>query len=738
MARSQLVTPDSISGQNNIRTPFTDLVPTANPHSNYQGSAEAEVANAPKTNGFTQLADALGELQPTLQQLTAYTHKIDEERLTGEAMAESTRVAQDKNIKDLKAAQAAGYLPNGASPIFIKAWKENYLKLRAEQGITQMQQDYLTNDELRNSDDPHAFDSWKSKWWNDYRKSVLAGQDGEMQFSLQELGNSNFDGILTKNLEGIKGQHIKWRVDERERLAGETADNLSQAILTKHFQNPDGTAKNWEDVKANMPDIAQELGSVYWSKTGMAQAGGMTNKDAMERYQESILAFARVTRNPNVLNLASHTNTPGGLLANSTKWMEKGEQTRQYIAGANYTEMQQREQTAKLGVIGKSLDERLQVYELEQNLHMQDLYRPVWTRDLSSKIYLHQVTSEADIKNRDRIIERLMGINPEAAWQVKNNLRVMEEHQQNIGRTHLQDTVEMGLMNKIMDNPLAPDNENAISQAVTSGALSGDGMRRLLHYVQTAREKGEKYSALGDKGYKDLEYGVYVGVGGDPTKMGGRQAVVATNARWEFRQMALSAIEQHPELAKNGSALAEFMHDKVQKLVERYNLPAKSQREEDEKQAKIDAAVLQEKEAYNKNSQVPIDQQLQSGAVKPPSATGYSVEPKAPVKPEIEKKIKDQEAALKKFDEGKGPDPRLSKKDLFTKALTADDKKALRDLMDDPSGRSTGDVMKFHQEITTRLRPAAKKAGMDDLELLATVNEIVQGVYNKRKQAKKE
>lgn len=734
MARSQLVTPASISGQNNIRTPFTDLVPTANPRSNYQGSAEAEVAGAPKTNGYEQLANALGQLQPTLQQLTAYTHQADSERLTGEAMAESTRVAQDKNIKDLKAAQAAGYLPNGASPIFIKAWKENYLKLRAEQGVNQMQQDYLTNDALRNSDDPNAFDQWKSKWWNDYRKGVLASDDGEMQFSLQELGNSNFDGILTKNLEGVKGTHIKWRVDERERLAGETADNLAHAILTKHFQNSDGTSKSWEEVKDNMPAIAQEVGGVYWSKTGMAQSGGMTNKDAMERFQENILTFARVTRNPQVLELGNHTMTPGGSMGRSQKWMEKGEQTRQYIAGANYTEMQQREQTAKLGVIGKTLDERLQVYELEQNIHMQDLYRPVWTRDLSSKIYLHQITGEADIKNRDRIIERLMGINPEAAWQVKNNLRVMEEHQQNIGRTHLQDTVEMGLMNKIMDNPLAPDNENAISQAVTSGALSGDGMRRLLHHVQVAREKGEKYSALGDKGYKDLEYGVYVGVGGDPTKMGGRQAVVATNARWEFRQMALSAIEAHPELAKNGSALAEYMHDKVQKLVERFNIPAKTQREEDEKQAKIDAAVLQEKETYNQNSQVPIDQQIQSGAVKPPSATGYSVEPKAPVKPEIEKKIRDTDKALQAHDAGKGPDPNaLAKKgEAFRKNISEANKKSLREV----TGKADNPG-KLHTDLEAVLRPAAQSAGLTERELYDTVNEMVREVLDNKPTKKK-
>jgi hypothetical protein len=198
--------------------------------------------------------------------------------------------------------------------------------------------------------------------------------------------------------------------------------------------------------------------------------------------------------------------------------------------------------------------------------------------------------------------------------------------------------------------------------------------------------------------------------------------------------MALSAIEADPSLAKNGSKLAEVMHDKVQKLVERYNIPAKAQREQDEKQAKIDAAVLEAKEAYNKNSQVPIDQQIESGAVKPPSGTGYSVEPKAPVKPEIEQKIKKTDKALKDFDAGKGPDPNvLAKKgEAFRKNISEANKKSLRELTskaDNPG--------KLHTDLEAVLRPAAQSAGLTDRELYDTVTSMVKEVLDTKGTTKK-
>lgn len=625
MGKSNLPTPDSIRAQS-IQTPYSDLKPADKTRSVYQEPTAVNVAPPVKENSFQQLAGALSDLQPTLNQGVRYIADIDEKRLKANAEAASNEAAQQKNVRDLKEAQRQGYLPNGASPIFIKAWKENFLKLRAEQGLNDMREAYYNNAELRNSDDPNAYQKWATDWWKNYSGDVLKDGSEGMAFTQAEIGNSKFYDILGKGVQDVRGEHIKWRVSERERLAGETADNLTQTSLAKYFQNPDGTLKDRSEV--NFADAAKAAGDPYWSRTGMAEAGGMTNKEAMERFQDSLLAYARTTKNPEVLSLANHVATPGGKLADSTKWKEKAEQARQYIAGTTYQDMIQKEQVAKLGVVGKSLDDRIKVYAMEQDLHMQDLQRPAQVRDMSTKIYLHPVNSEADIKARDEWIGKLFQVSPETAWQVKQNLERMEEHKQEKARTHLQDQIEMGLMNHILDNPLDPSNETAIAQALAGEGIDGNGMRRLMGMVNTMREKGDKYSALSDKGYKDLEYGVFTGVGGDPTKMGGYAAVVATQARYAFREMAINEIEKNPALARSGQALAEIMHDKVQKLVERYNPMSKQARVADE------------------------DRQRQEKETADMAAKFHDAQPK----------IEAEQKKLKAFDQGKGPDPNAQPK----------------------------------------------------------------------------
>lgn len=626
MARSQYETPDNIGGKNTLATPFTDLQPQAKPFSVYEKPVTAPVADAQKNNNFLNLANALGQLEPTLIQGVAYLKENDDKRLQGEAVAAANKAAQDKNITDIKSAMDAGHLPPGASPIFIKAWKETYLKLRGEQSQTAMKEAYYADPEVRNSDDPEAFNKFATSW----RQKFLGEAIGSNQYTGQEVANSKINEHVQQSLMSLHNEHITYRVGERERMGRESAQNLAQSRIDKVFET-DFWNIDWDNA-------GQQVADVWYSKTnGLSEAGGFRKSQATSDMTDSIIAAAKTRGDARILELAKHIKTPGGNLAGTSIWREKAQNAAEHIASEQYQKTMREDSLAKLDVMG-SPEQRIEYYKKQFDATSNDLYRTKAARDMSTQIYLAPSSSPEELAKREAMIQDLIKIDPTAGMSVSNHLLTREEHTENLRRTKVHDQIEADMRKEILDNPMSPKHEDKIISLAKANLIDRDQMRSMLSMVSSYRTAGETHSALKDPGFAHLEKAVYAGVVKDLSKVGGYEGIMAGKAQWEFRATALQAIVDHPELAKNGPALAEFMEKRLQPIAEKYNNLLKPLRTADEAE-----------QHYQKYLEE------------------YAAKQAAPETQETVKKAGDFQKKLDAFDKGKGPDPRKEVKPSATK-----------------------------------------------------------------------
>lgn len=639
-SRSQYDTPDTISGKNNLATPFTDLQPKAQPFSVYEKPVTAPVADAQTHNNYLNLAHALGELEPTLIQGVGYLTDIDDKRQQGEAAAAANKAAQDKNITDIKSAMNAGLLPAGASPIFIKAWKETYLKLRGEQSQTAMKEAYYSNDELRNSDDPEAFNKFATDW----RQKFLSEAIGSNQYTGQEVANSKINEQVQSHLMSLHNEHITFRVGERERMGRESAQNLAQSRIDKVFAG-DFWNINWDDA-------GQQVADVWYSKAnGLSEAGGFRKSFATADMTDSIIAAAKARGDARILELAKHIKTPGGNLAGTAIWREKAQNAAEHIASEQYQKIMREDSMAKLDVMG-SPEERVAYYRKQFEATSNDLYRTKAARDLSSQIYLAPADSPDALAKREKLIQDLIAVDPTVGMSVQNHLMTREEHIENLRRTKTHDLVEADMRKSILDNPMSPDHEDRIISLAKANLIDRDQMRSMLSMVNTYRTAGETHSSLKDPGFTHLEKAAYAGVVKDLAKVGGYEAIMAGKAQWEFRATALQAIVDHPELAKNGPALAEYMEKKLIPITEKYNRLLKPLLTADQKDAEYQKYL----EDYAKQYGETVTGKDELG-----NTVEVGTNPNT-APPRVQQQVKKAEEFKKKldlFDKGKGPDPRL-------------------------------------------------------------------------------
>jgi hypothetical protein len=713
MARSNLPTPDSISGQQNIATPFTDLQPAARPYSVFTPETGFDIPDAPKTNGYMQLAGAMKDLMPVAIQGVKYVTDIDDERLVSEGAVAASKAAQDKNVKDLHSAMRAGYLPAGASPTFIKAWKENFLTLRSEQATDEMRAAYEANTELKTSQDPNAFNAWASQWRDSYMKSVLNGADGQGQYSALEIANSKFNERIQHSIFGLHKEHINAQVAEREKVGRQTADNLMTARLDEAFKGKDFFSVDYAAA-------AQRLTDVWQGPNGMVSKGGLNVSEINPAIANALITHAKMTRNPEVLKVAQFVKTPGGTLAGTSAWRAAEQQAREHIASEQYQEMMRQDAVDKLEAVG-TREERIKYYSDMAAKGKGDLVRERLTRELSSDIYLREPKTQDDINARDARIRELYQVNPEAAGHVYSTVQQMETRQKTEHRTRIHDEMEGTIRQDILNNPLNPGHEKRIIDAFRNEVIDRDQMRSMLSFVQTYREKGAEPSALKDPAYTNLEKGVYGGVVKNLAAIGGMEAVTASKAAWDFRSEALDLIRQHPELATNGPALAAMMEKRQSPIAERYNKELTTLRKADE-----------DKQAFGEYL-IDLDKQMNNPSPNEQRKTDMQVE-KAK---EFDKRLKAHDA-----DPGNNPDPRdaASQKTDATKPVEGAKKKQptlseLRAALSPESISILGSAMKTapEEQLRTLTRGIFSRHYTDPDALKTAVDEFIKANRKKKK-----
>lgn len=558
-------------------TGSVNLEPGAHQVGNVSGSAtRQDIAPTPEVSQLSHLANALHSIQPTLIGLSQDAIATKTQELASEGEIAGQKAAMDQSVKNVNAAVSAGLLPEGASPTFNMAAKANFLKLRGEQAQVRFREDYYNNTELRNSDDPKAFNDFASKWQQDYTKAHLEGADGKPLYSSLELAKSNFFDRTNQGIQGVHGEHIAHRVSEREKLGEETASNLAATRVDQVLGV--GLAMKPSEQR-DYRGAANALADVYYNaETGQAAYGGMNKSKAARAMADTILAKAISEKDPHLLEIAEHVLTPGGSLSGTQYFKEKSEDARQKIAGIKYTDAIHKETLGKMEIEG-TFEERM--------AHYGDVFQRT-AHETAKKNYI--VASEAKIlsygdfnkmsgkqlQQQAEDLNDLRKVDPDAALRLEQRIDQAKEHKQTAADKALFPISEMDLYNSMLKAPGTAATNSMIDQSLRTHMIGGDEWRRLrAKSDQDGQDKIKFAKWLDDPIYKHLEDGVRTGVAKDLSKISGQESLAGAYAATDFRMAAIGFLKANPKAT--AVDLATFMRPHVSTISENYNAVMKEE-----------------------------------------------------------------------------------------------------------------------------------------------------------------
>jgi hypothetical protein len=607
------------------------LIPGAQNVSVYQGGTKADVPEPPQENSLSQLAGALAHIQPTLNQATGYVSDIKKQKDLSEGEIAGQKLAQDKNVKDINEAVSKGLLPEGASPTFNFAATTNFLKLRGEQSQMRAREDYYANADLRNSDDPAAFDKWSSKWASDNATATLTNEDGTPKYSALELSKSNFNERVIDGLRGIHSEHIAHRVSEREKFAEETAGNLG----TTRLENLLGTGDNLiAPEQRNYASVGRALQDVYYNATtGQAAYGGMNKSKASVAMADIILTKAITENDPGILQIAQHIQTPGGNLAGTKYFKDKADDAQLKIAGTVYSNAIRKDQIGKMNVEG-TFDQRMEThrtnFEYTQNETQKKRYVEAGTAKALNYTDLNHMTPQ-QLQEQTATLNMIRTVDPDSAMQLENKISAARDHSRTTENKDKFPLAEMDTWNAMLTDPGSPSTNKMIDQGLTDKRYGGEEWRRLRAESDKMGQDKMKFAhILGNKLYTNLEENVGKSVYKDPEHPMGAESVYAGQAMFEFRMKAIEYATKNPNA--NAVEVATVMEPQLESIAKRYNQTA--------------AGLIDQEHEMQKGRQAVIDNALNDSKPEVKAAQAEQV-----------KKATVQTAAIKALDKGKAPSP---------------------------------------------------------------------------------
>ncbi len=395
--------------------PRTDLEVAARPVSTYRIPTGLVIPDAPTDNSLTQLAKGLQVLNPSL---TAVAGEIVTEEQKKEAAAAFALVQQRqmKNVEDLKKAQAAGLIPDGASPNFIRALHTNVLKLSGETAAGSLQDAYFNNDEVRNSDDPTKFDSFVSQWKAARVKADLFDEEGKDKFTPIEVHGSLYHQTIDNTIQSIRNQHVMHRVGEREKLANETAANLIQTRLDAAFDNA-----------INPPDLVQvahHINDTFFNPvSGQVQYGGLRPSKANEILTAAIVTKAVSAGDASILDVAQHIGPPGGKasLANTATFRAAAETARQHIATSRWMDEERDRKRAEYRGLGIESPDAVEERFREDRARIMETYA---SEKIHREQYAKQIQKHEAVEPEIKAIIRLHSLNGDTtSKEIRDHLK---------------------------------------------------------------------------------------------------------------------------------------------------------------------------------------------------------------------------------------------------------------------------------------------------------------------------
>lgn len=606
---ANLPVPSSISGERSIGTPYADLQVKARPTNDYIAPTVQHIPDAPKENAFTQLADAMGVLNPALTKFAAVKAE--------EARAEDIAAAQ-KKFHDLRIEYAdavkQGLIPAGASRAYMEAYKATELDTKTQRFGLELHQAYDESG-LKNLDDPGKMDEFIRDFTKKYRGGALMREGADM-YTPREIADSKFDEKLNGYTQSLLAQHIQYRADERTKIGKEAAQTNAGLKIDSMFDPHDDT------THATTANAIME--TFFDPKTGIA-SNGITNTEANKLMVDVIASKMVQYGDANFSKVADHITTFQNNKLGSTQYarnkFKEAEDSiiAHKIRDSNWNWQERERRTLEDGGLGPEAQAQLKIDEKKRQ-------QELWAHQ--DKMNSHaermanrsEVNADIDIKANSRVTAILTGLqahdmtNPRVKeafdwlrynapdkWMTMNNYVSSHKKEQSAFHdTPASDLVSARFRYEMSRNPLGFD-PSQIMAAANNGTINPKSVGPLMDDWDKARTHMDN-PLLQNPGFTKLIEDLRKVAVKDANDQYGPGAINAMRVEQQMRQNAYDWIEKNPkgsyldfikEMRAQAEPLAmdfspEFAKDEANKLAKKQNpkpVPQKDTRSAYEKLA---------------------------------------------------------------------------------------------------------------------------------------------------------
>lgn len=577
------------------------------------------IPDAPTENMAGQLANALSSIQPTLTNVTSQMVTEEKRREEAEAYA-VVQAAQAKNVEDLKEAQIKGLIPDGAAPNFIRAVHTSALKLSGERATSSLQDAYSQADDVRNSDDPNAFDQFISKWKATRIKVDMEGEDGKPRYTAVEIHGARYYEQIDHTVAALKSQHVAHRVSEREKLATQTAGDLVQTRLDAAF-----------DHTVDPPDfkkVAASLNAAFYDPTGLVQYGGMRASKANEILAESIITKAISAGDESILEVAKFIGpNETASLANTKIFRDKAEAARQHIATSKWMNEERDRKRAEYkgqgldsleAVEARAREDRARVMEqyATEKMHREQYAKQVQKHEavepeIKAIIRLHAINGDTTSKEIRDSLKVIAGADPDAYRQMVNWLQTEGRQSKVVDeKTSLQTFTK--LRAQISDDPTKFDSRLIVKEA-NAGHITAGQVSDLFNHVDSVKKQAREFPLMQSPLIQGLRQDLRGAVGQGPLDDFGVGRLRSDQAAAELNGLIAGYLRSHKNATEYD--LYEAIQPMVEKLARKHSPDlneslSAQERARDPRRTKLDEQL---KEKYpNKTQRDQVINQLLS------------------------------------------------------------------------------------------------------------------------------
>lgn len=591
--------------------PRVDLVPAARPTGKgYQIPTTLTIPDAPQDNGLLQLARGLGSLNPALANVAGQvvTEEMIRENAAGLVAAQE---AQKKNVSDFKQAQAAGIIPDGASPNFIQSWKSNVLKLAGEKAAQDLMTAYASNGDLRNSDNPEDFDKFAKEWRATRDKATLQHGTDTTQYTPLEIHKSDYYKTMDEAVQRVHSSHINYRVTERERLANETAGNLVMQRLDEAFDN-----------RVDAPElgkVATKVNDVFFNQvTGLHEWGGLKKSKVNELLTEAIITKAISSGDASILDVANHIGPDAKTTLAGTKvFREKAETARQHISTSRWMDEERSRKRAEYRGLGLESPEAVEAKAREDKARIEDQYasEKLHREQYSKQVQKHEAT-EPEVKAIIRLHEATGdAFSPEIKAHLKSigqtdpdTYRQITQFLQTEARQgkHVDESVALQTFTKLRaqlsSDPLKFDSREII-KAANRGHITAGQVNELYGLADSNKKTARDFPLMSSPLIQGLRSDLRGAVGQSPLDEFGVGRLRADSATADLNSLIAGYLRSRPKASEY--ELYEAIQPKIEQLARKHSQDLNesmgaAEKANDPKRQQLDAQL---KERYPNKAQ---------------------------------------------------------------------------------------------------------------------------------------